>query len=180
MKRLLQFIKNGYANIFCSFEEIAQKNGVKIGKNCSIATKYFGSEPYLVEIGHHVQITHDVRFFTHGGGWVFREKYPDFDTFGKIKVGNNVYIGNCALIMPGVTIGNNVIVGAGAVVTKSVPDGVIIGGNPAKIIGRVDNLEKKLSNYNQSTKNMDPIKKKMLLQSLENEMFIKKDYLSLH
>ena len=96
---------------------------------------YLGDEAFLVTIGNHVQITAGVKFFTQGGGWVFREEYPDFDTFGRISIGNNVYIGNNALIMPGVSIGNNVIIGAGSVVTKSIPSDVIVGGNPAKIIG---------------------------------------------
>src|SRR5690554_6087907 len=88
---------------FYTPEVYAVKEGVKIGDNCYIATRAFGSEPYLIEIGNHVQITSGVKFFTHGGGWVFREEFPDLDTFGKIKIGNNVYIGNNALIMPGVS-----------------------------------------------------------------------------
>ena len=42
-------------------------------------------------------------------------------------------------ILPGVTIGNNVIVAAGAVVTKDVPDNVIVGGVPAKVIKTIEN-----------------------------------------
>ena len=51
-----------------------------------------------------------------------------------MKIGDNVWIGGSAVIVPGVTIGNNVVVAAGAVVTKDVPDNVVVGGNPAKII----------------------------------------------
>ncbi|KAJ2182189.1 hypothetical protein EV176_005463 [Coemansia sp. RSA 451] len=51
-----------------------------------------------------------------------------------IKIGNNVWIGGSAIILPGVTIGNNVTVGAGSVVTKDVPDNVVVAGNPAQII----------------------------------------------
>lgn len=60
-----------------------------------------------------------------GGGGAVRSKYPKFDTFGKVVIGDWVYIGTNALIMPGVTIGNNVLVAAGSVVTKSVPPGVV-------------------------------------------------------
>ena len=49
-------------------------------------------------------------------------------------IGKRCFIGANAIIMPGLTIGNNVIVGAGAVVTKDVPKGCIVAGNPAKII----------------------------------------------
>lgn len=51
-----------------------------------------------------------------------------------VVIGNNVWIGGSVTILPGVTIGNNVTVGAGAVVTKDIPDNVVVAGNPAKII----------------------------------------------
>lgn len=148
--------------------------GVKMGKGCSIASRNFGSEPYLVELGNRVQITAGVRFFTHGGGWVFRDEYPDFDFFGKIKVGNNVYIGTSAFILPGVTIGNNVIIAAGSIVTKSVPDNAICGGNPAKIIGDINNLKSRLLPYNLNTKKLDRSQKRAFLLSTDDSKFISK------
>ncbi|WP_344795007.1 acyltransferase [Litoribacillus peritrichatus] len=54
------------------------------------------------------------------------------DTF----IGVNSFVGAASVIMPGVTIGAGSIVGAGSVVTKDVPSGVIVAGNPAKIIKR--------------------------------------------
>lgn len=51
-----------------------------------------------------------------------------------IRIGNNVWIGGSAIINPGVTVGDNAIIASGAVVTKDVPAGAIVGGNPAKII----------------------------------------------
>ena len=51
-----------------------------------------------------------------------------------ITIGNDVWIGGSAVILPGVTLGNNVIVGAGAVVTHSFPDNVIVVGNPARVL----------------------------------------------
>lgn len=48
---------------------------------------------------------------------------------------DNVFIGSGTRIMPGVKIGPNAIVAASSVVTKDVPEGVIVGGNPAKVIG---------------------------------------------
>lgn len=52
----------------------------------------------------------------------------------RIKIGNNVWLGANAIILPDVTIGDNTIIGAGSVVTKSMPDNVIVAGNPARII----------------------------------------------
>lgn len=51
-----------------------------------------------------------------------------------VTIGNDVWIGGSATILPGVTIGNNVVVAAGAVVTKDVPDNTLVGGVPAKKI----------------------------------------------
>lgn len=165
---------NLYKKIFWTDEKYARSIGVKIGTGCAIATRGFGSEPYLITIGNNVQITNEVKFATHGAGWILRNKYPEFDCFGKITIGNNVYIGNCALIMPGVSIGNNVIVGAGSVVTKSIPDNAIVGGNPAKTIGSVDEYEQKMMAYNLNTKKMSYQEKREYLISLSDDKFIKK------
>ncbi|KAI8319971.1 trimeric LpxA-like protein [Martensiomyces pterosporus] len=54
-----------------------------------------------------------------------------------VKIGNNVWIGGSAVILPGVTIGDGVTVAAGAVVTKDVPDNVVVAGNPARIVKHV-------------------------------------------
>ncbi len=55
-----------------------------------------------------------------------------------VSIGHNVWIGGRAVINPGVSIGNNVVIASGAVVTKSVPDNVVVGGNPAKIIKKIE------------------------------------------
>jgi acetyltransferase-like isoleucine patch superfamily enzyme len=60
-----------------------------------------------------------------------------------IKVGSECWIASGAIVIGGVTIGDNSIVAAGAVVTKCFPPGSILGGVPARIIGRVENLGKK-------------------------------------
>ncbi|WP_462164576.1 acyltransferase [Pseudoalteromonas xiamenensis] len=51
-----------------------------------------------------------------------------------IRIGDNVFIGWGAIILPGVRIGNNCVIGAGSVVTKDVPDGMVAAGNPARVI----------------------------------------------
>lgn len=53
---------------------------------------------------------------------------------GPITIGNNVWIGDRAIILPGVTIGDNVIVAANTVVTKDIPSNAIVGGSPCRII----------------------------------------------
>lgn len=54
-----------------------------------------------------------------------------------ITVGNNVWFGGNVVVLAGVTIGNGVVVGAGSVVTKNVPDNVVVVGNPAKILKKI-------------------------------------------
>lgn len=163
-----------YRKCFWSNERYARFLGVKIGNYCEIQKVSFGSEPYLVTVGDNVQITYGTRIFTHGGAHVLRKKSLDFDFFGKVIIKNNVYIGNNCLIMPGVTIGENVIVAAGAVVTKSIPDNVVVGGNPARILTKLDEFERKMEFFNLRSKGMNSIDKRNFLMSLPEEKFIKK------
>ena len=51
-----------------------------------------------------------------------------------VQIGNNVWIGDCAIVLPGVHIGDGAVVGAGSVVTKDVPPFSVFAGNPARII----------------------------------------------
>lgn len=58
-----------------------------------------------------------------------------------VRIGNNVWIGDSAIVCKGVTIGDNSIIGAGSVVLKDVPPNVIVGGNPASIVKQLDPSE---------------------------------------
>ncbi len=141
--------------------------GVRIGRDCRIlddARNVFGSEPYLVTLGDHVSITGGVNFITHEGGvWLLRENDPDADVFTPITVGNNVFIGAKAMIMPGVRIGNNVIVAGASVVSRDVPDNSIVGGVPARIIGNTDEFIQKVSPELVRVRSLPPEKKKKFL-----------------
>lgn len=55
-----------------------------------------------------------------------------------VNIGQNVWVGASAIILPGVSIGQNSIIGAGSVVTKDVPENTLVAGNPAKIIKVLD------------------------------------------
>lgn len=171
---LFSKIFNIYIRYFWSDTKIARHKGVKIGKGSIVTGVSFGSEPYLISIGENVRITDGTKIFTHGGARVLRNKYPDLDFFGKVYIGDNVYIGNNCLIMPGVSIGSNVIVGAGSVVTKSIKDNSIFAGNPARFISSIENFESNVVPKNLKTKGMSYDQKREFLMSLSNEKFIQK------
>jgi len=121
--------------------------GVRVGEGCriyGIPEEVFGSEPYLVRLGDHVSITSGVKFVSHDGGvWVFRDRFPDLDVFGPITVGNNVFIGINAIIMPGVTIGDNVVIGSGSVVTRDIASNSVAAGVPCRVLRALDDYEAK-------------------------------------
>ena len=60
-----------------------------------------------------------------------------FECAQPVKIGDNVWIGGGAIILPGVKIGNNTVIGAGSVVTKDIPPDVIAAGNPCRIMKAV-------------------------------------------
>jgi serine acetyltransferase len=62
------------------------------------------------------------------------------DSVGPVRLKDNVFIGHNSIVMPNVTIGPNAIVAAGALVTRDVPEGKIVSGVPAKVVGSVDAL----------------------------------------
>lgn len=118
--------------------KLFEEEGVKIGKNVAINSNILTSESYLIEIGDNVTISDHVSFVTHDNS-ISKALPGSGNLFGKIIIGNNCFIGAHTILMYGVTLAENVIVASGSVVVKSVTEsGVIIGGNPAKIIGKAD------------------------------------------
>ena len=102
-----------------------------------IFTDHVPLEPYLVEIGDRVAIAGGTVFITHdGAAWLLRRSRPDAQHFGRIVVGSDTFIGQNCTLLPGVRIGSNCVVGAGAVVRGVIPDGAVVMGNPATVVGR--------------------------------------------
>ena len=170
----LKLMAKFYWKLFASPLKYARHIGVNIGDNNLIGKSHWSSEPYLITIGSNCQITHGVLIHTHGGGQVARDRIPDFDVFGKVKIGNWVYIGAYSQIMPGVTIGDNALIAAGSIVTKSVPAGEVWGGVPAKRIALVSDYILRNRQFNVGTKGFSAMAKQKILLKLPDEKFIRK------
>lgn len=106
-------------------------------------------------------------------------KESKIDVFGKIKIGNYTFVGEGAMIMPGVTIGDDCIIGAGSVVTKSVPDNTIVAGNPIRVIGRTDEYLRQTQKISMETYGLSARDKKKVLLSMDDNRFMKKPYIKI-
>ncbi|MBR4456254.1 MAG: sugar O-acetyltransferase [Solobacterium sp.] len=95
-----------------------------------------------VRIGDHAQIAPNVSIYTAG-----HPIHPDSRNSGyeygiDITIGDNVWIGGNACIMPGVTIGSNTVIGGGSVVTRDIPANVIAAGNPCRVIREITDADR--------------------------------------
>jgi acetyltransferase-like isoleucine patch superfamily enzyme len=176
-QKIKQFLLSG---TFAIPVDYLQKHGVKVGTGCNISPCHLStSEGFLIEIGDYCRIAANVEFFTHGMIHAVRLIYndPELDYFGKIKIGNYVSIGEGSKILAGVNIGNNVIIGAGSVVSKSIPDGFIVAGNPARHVGYTDDWYRRIKEKDLKTGKMPIEEKKTFLLTLPDEAFIQKSVL---
>lgn len=126
-----------------------RKIGIDIGENCFIYNSLddYSTESYLITIGNNVTITSGVKLLTHDGGMrvlIQVGMLEKADKFGKITIGNNVFVGLNSIILPNVTIGDNVVIGAGSIVTKNLSSNGVYAGNPAKYICSIDDYYKKI------------------------------------
>lgn len=149
----MSFLRKCYRKVYRVVADLIDKNiyarkvgvnlpqeGVKIYGNID-----WGTEPWLITIGHNVHLTNDIRFINHDGGTLlFRDRVPDLEITKPITIGDNVYVGNNVLFLPGVTIGCNVIIGAGAVVSRNIPDNSVAVGVPARVIKTADEYFEKI------------------------------------
>jgi acetyltransferase-like isoleucine patch superfamily enzyme len=114
-----------------------RKLGVQIGDDCRVYAVEFSTEPYLVRLGNGVCVSGGVKFLTHdGAARLLKSRRPMIQSFGRINVGDNCFIGENALLLPGTTIGRDCVIGAGAVVRGTVPENSLVIGNPGQVVGR--------------------------------------------
>lgn len=143
--------------------------GVKFGKGCKFIgnpIETFGSEPWAITLGDHVELTNGVQIITHDGAlWVARsldETLKNADVIKKVNIGNNVFVGTNTVILGGVTIGDNVIIGAGSIVNKDIPSGSVAVGSPCRPIKTLDEYITSVKSRGGSlnTKGLSPKQKK--------------------
>lgn len=120
-------------NFHCSYGyNISVGESFCAGYNCVIL------DEAKVTIGDNCIISPQVGIYTQGYPTDVKKRKAGYEYAKPINIGNNVWIGGNSVINPGVNIGNNVVIQAGSVVLEDIPDNVVAGGNPAKIIRKIE------------------------------------------
>jgi len=134
-------VENFEKNVKYLFDFVGDK--LIIGKFCMIAS----GVKFIMNGGNHlVDSISSYPFAVFGNGWENAMEGKSYPSKGNIVIGNDVWIGHKAVIMPGVQVGDGAIIGSYSVVTKNVSPYSIVGGNPAREIRKrfEDNEIKKL------------------------------------
>lgn len=133
-------LKLGSGSTLHTGVRVFDPRNIKIGEGTIVGYRSFIDGRTDVTIGNHTDIASEVMIYSSEHDI----KSSDFHaTLSTVKIGDYVFIGPRAIILAGVNIGDRAIVAAGAVVTKDVEAGSIVGGVPAKVIG-----ERELKNPN--------------------------------
>ena len=132
--------KHAFLSAWDSFGEMKMTPCIKIGDNCSVGRYNHISATNRIEIGDGFLSGRWVTIVDNAHGKTcFEElhippKERDIISKGPVIIGRNVWVGDKASILPGVTIGDGVVVAANSVVTKDVPAYCVVGGCPARIL----------------------------------------------
>lgn len=112
-------------------------SGAVIGENCHLYGTVDNGHRYLVSMGNNVTLASGSKLLTHDGS---TKKILGYSKVGRIDIGDDVFIGAYAIVLPNVKIGSRVVIGAGSIVTKDIPDNSVAVGNPARVIGTYDDF----------------------------------------
>lgn len=119
-------------------------NNIYFGNNCEVNMNCTFLDDNKIIIGDNALIAPNVQIYTAFHPISVRERFGEPKEDGAfefcktqtapVNIGNNVWIGGGAIIMPGVEIGDNVVIGAGSVVTKDIPSNKVAYGNPCRVV----------------------------------------------
>lgn len=109
------------------------KQGLIVGRNFVMLGDVFidPSHTWHIAIGDDVTLAPRVQIYAHDAS---TKRHLGLTRLGKVAIGDRVFVGASAIILPGVTIGSDVIIGAGSIVTEDISSGVVAVGNPARIL----------------------------------------------
>lgn len=119
-------------------------NNIYFGNNCEVNMNCTFLDDNRIEIGDNALIAPNVQIYTAFHPTNARERFGEVKEDGgfefcktrtaPVRIGNNVWIGGGAVILPGVTIGDNTVIGAGSVVTRDIPADSVAVGSPCRVI----------------------------------------------
>lgn len=119
-------------------------NNIYFGNNCEVNMNCTFLDDNKIIIGDNALIAPNVQIYTAFHPVNAKDRFGEIREDGSfefcktqtapVTIGNNVWIGGGAIIMPGVTIGDNVVIGVGSIVTKDIPSNKIAYGNPCQVI----------------------------------------------
>ncbi|HTA04995.1 MAG TPA: acyltransferase [Solirubrobacteraceae bacterium] len=116
------------------------ERGLRIGEHCDLQ-RPFELDPshcWLIEIGDDVTFAPHVHVIVHDAS---TKRYVAHTRLASVRIGSRVFVGARTTILPGVTIGDDVLIGAGSVVSRDVPSGTVVAGNPARALGSCADYE---------------------------------------
>jgi maltose O-acetyltransferase len=111
---------------------------ITIGARCFANFGLVALDVAAITLGDDVQIGPNVQLLTPTHPVEPGPRRDKWEAAEPIHIGDNVWLGGGAIVLPGVTIGANTVVGAGAVVTKDLPANVVAVGNPARVIRSIE------------------------------------------
>lgn len=119
------------------YVEELKRRGLKLGADVQFAADVFldPSHCFLISIGNNVTFAPNVRVIAHDAS---TKQFLDCTRIGLVRILDDCFLGDSAVVLPGVTIGPRSIVGAGSIVTKNVPANSVAVGCPARTICTLD------------------------------------------
>ena len=136
---MINRIRNLYKSLYL---KRLVKRGLLIGENFTMekGVNIDANFPWLNEIGHNVILSPWDYILSHDAAG---KNHSGVSKIGKVKIGNNVFVGAKSTILPGVTIGDGAIIGTNSVVTSNIPSNSVAVGIPAKVISTTEDYVKK-------------------------------------